>query len=369
MRRRKGEGESRARRLRTGSRIGREVRWGRSPVTRSVFPSSDAGLGKMPPPAVLGPLALRTAEDTCSGEATGGSKDAGTSAVTITAPVTVPLSVSDGPPEPGATTKETESKATPFVLGEGIPPVPARVVARIRKGEYIDMADLLRDNLEAERRSTVQGTFPLARLGQSKPLRREIPDVLSWAQCFGVYIGVVVETQPERTKQLLAYQATILREARRCGGNGWRGYDSMFRQLAATDEKTDWSRLNPSLFATTFLAQQGTGGKICQLCMGADHMQDECALAPLQAKAPKGPLPDARDSRPGGHSNTTLVPRDPRNRRRSGQACYSWNEGRCHFPYCRYRHVCLRCRGDHRVPSCPMHPTGGWAPPPPPGQA
>ena len=101
----------------------------------------------------------------------------------------------------------------------------------------------------------------------------------------------------------------------------------MFRQLAATDEKTDWSRLNPSLFATTFLAQQGTGGKICQLCMGADHMQDECALAPLQAKAPKGPLPDARDSRPGGHSNTTLVPRDPRNRRRSDQACYSWNEG------------------------------------------
>ena len=35
-------------------------------VTRSVFPSSDAGLGKMPSPAVLGPLALRAVEDTGS---------------------------------------------------------------------------------------------------------------------------------------------------------------------------------------------------------------------------------------------------------------------------------------------------------------
>ena len=98
------------------------------------------------------------------------------------------------------TAKETESKAAPFVLGEGIPPVPARVVARIWKREYIDMADLLRDNLEAERRSMVQGTSPLARLGQSKPLCREIPDVLSWAQCFGAYIGVVVENHPEPMK-------------------------------------------------------------------------------------------------------------------------------------------------------------------------
>ena len=32
-------------------------------------------------------------------------------------------------------------------------------------------------------------------------------------------------------------------------------------------------------------------------------------------------------------------------RRRS---CYAWNEGRCNYPYCRYRHACLRCRGDHR---------------------
>ena len=49
----------------------------------------------------------------------------------------------------------------------------------------------------------------------------------------------------------------------------------MFRQLAAADPSTDWSCLNPTLYATTFLAQQSGGKKICNLCMGADHGPEE----------------------------------------------------------------------------------------------
>ena len=41
---------------------------------------------------------------------------------------------------------------TPFTLGEGLPPVPAKLVAKILKGDFLDMAELLRDNMEAERR-------------------------------------------------------------------------------------------------------------------------------------------------------------------------------------------------------------------------
>ena len=37
----------------------------------------------------------------------------------------------------------------PFVLSEGLHPVPHKLAARIIRGEYIDMAELLRDNLEA----------------------------------------------------------------------------------------------------------------------------------------------------------------------------------------------------------------------------
>ena len=41
---------------------------------------------------------------------------------------------------------------TPFVLSEALPSVPAKLVQCILKAEYVDMADLLRDNIKEERR-------------------------------------------------------------------------------------------------------------------------------------------------------------------------------------------------------------------------
>lgn len=52
---------------------------------------------------------------------------------------------------------DSESKGAvgkPFVLSEGLPPVPHKLVAWILHGEFVDMAELLRDNLEAQRRSS-----------------------------------------------------------------------------------------------------------------------------------------------------------------------------------------------------------------------
>ena len=325
-----------------------------------------SGLGAMPPPAVLSKLALGS---TGGPETPGGGEPAGAGAGGP------PDSAGGQPLQPATPSTgsvavfgaDWETAAGPFVLGEGIPPVPAKVVAQIWKGEYIDMADLLRDNLEADRRrATAQRGAQ--QQGQAKATRLEVPDLLSWAQCFSEYVGVAAEKHPHRVKQLLAYQATILREARRCGGNGWRAYDAMFWQLAATDDTIDWSRLNPSLYATSFMVQQGGGSRICHLCMGADHVQDDCALAPLQTNAQRMVPADARDERPVGHSGNRQSARDSRPRRQSDQACYLWNDERCQYPYCRYRHVCLRCRGDHRVPGCTLQ-SAGLPPLPPHGVA
>ena len=35
-----------------------------------------------------------------------------------------------------------------FILSEALPVVPAKLVTKIRSGEYIDMAELLKDNIE-----------------------------------------------------------------------------------------------------------------------------------------------------------------------------------------------------------------------------
>ena len=39
----------------------------------------------------------------------------------------------------------------PLILGESSPVIPAKLVKKILKGEFVDMSDLLKDNLEAER--------------------------------------------------------------------------------------------------------------------------------------------------------------------------------------------------------------------------
>ena len=43
-----------------------------------------------------------------------------------------------------------EATAQPFVLSDGLAPVPAKLVARILRGKFVDMAELLRDNLEVQ---------------------------------------------------------------------------------------------------------------------------------------------------------------------------------------------------------------------------
>ena len=123
---------------------------------------------------------------------------------------------------------EKLSEFTPFTLSQGLPPVPARLVAKILKGEFVDMAELLHENMEAERRRPRTSNCD----PQSGSSRRGVPDLLSWIQCFGVYAAVVISKHPEKMKQLLAYQTMIVGEATHCGSKGWLAYDSMFRQQA-----------------------------------------------------------------------------------------------------------------------------------------
>lgn len=179
-----------------------------------------------------------------------------------------------------------------------------------------------------------------------QPSRREVPDLISWVQCFGVYAAVVANKHPDRTQQLLAYQMMVVREARRCGGRGLQSYDAMFRQQAAISLSVDWSKVNNSLYPTTFLKQQKGRGRTCIHCMETDHSSQECALAPTR------PSRYGHPSR--GEPHTDVNADDGRSTRNRGtKVCYSWNDGRCAVPYCRYRHVCAKCSSPaHKAMHC-----------------
>ena len=91
----------------------------------------------------------------------------------------------------------------------------------------------------------------------------------------------MISKYPERRHQLIAYLITMVREARWCGGRGWQAYDAMFRQQAAGDTSTDWSKLNSSLYASTLLACANGSGKSCSHSLMTDHTVGECAAAAL----------------------------------------------------------------------------------------
>ena len=247
--------------------------------------------------------------------------------------------------------KDTVGK--PFILSEGLPPVPRKLVARILRGEFVDMAELLRDNLEAQRRGSSSNPSSSGSSGGGNSRSwREVPDLLSWVQCFGTYIAIVTSDRPERMRQLLAYQTLIVREARRCGGRDWLAYDSYFRQQAVGDDKADWSRLNQSLYAVTFIAQgEREKGRCCILCLESDHAEEQCALytPPLRHSTSR------KQSYDKGSSESRESPASSsRSKGSSRQACFAWNQGDCRFPACKYRHVCVRCNGDHRIAQCPQ---------------
>ena len=181
---------------------------------------------------------------------------------------------------------------------------------------------------------------------------------------------------PERIRELMAYQTTIIREARRCGGAGWQGYDSMFHQHAANLPNIDWSKVNNSLIAVTFMAQQNSRGKTCELCLEPDHVAAECALAPAKPCEPPPPRqPAGLGGMPAGQRRASTS-REWRSREeysglrgqaanrlpgdRQERVCYSWNDGTCRFMNSRYRHECAHCGGEHQAVECPSRP-----PPPP----
>ena len=96
--------------------------------------------------------------------------------------------------------------------------MPVKLVDKIIRGHFVDMAELLQGYLEVQRRGS--GQEHVASTAQPKQGRREIPDLLSLVQCFGTYMAVVASKRPDRVRELLVYQTLIVREARRCGGKG-----------------------------------------------------------------------------------------------------------------------------------------------------
>ena len=149
--------------------------------------------------------------------------------------------------------------AKPFILGEGLAPIPPSVVKKIQNLEFVDFAELMPDNRDLLRRIDLTDN----KASTKAPLRR----VTSWAQCFMAYSAILLSKFPDKLVKVMAYGKMIIKEAGRHGGEGWKVYDTLFRQMLAADKTIPWSKLNFTLYATTFLAMPDSYSCQCSICM------------------------------------------------------------------------------------------------------
>ena len=238
-------------------------------------------------------------------------------------------------------------------VGDGMPPVPAKLAEKIKRWEYVEMGELLPEFWASAREGEGDGKERRAR--QS----RKVTDINSWLQCYAVYVAILGPQEPQVVPELMAYMAFMIRVSQDYEGLGWVRYDSAFRRQAALSCNKKWSTINPTLFSMNF-AVRASAVRRCELCFATTHSERECAqfgdkdpdvgdrLRSLETAVLALTKPKGSSTGPGQQQS-----------RLTGEVCRKWNGNGCTFPRCRFLHVCSGCGGGHPVTRCGMR--GGRA--------
>ena len=232
-----------------------------------------------------------------------------------------------------------------MILSPAADPIPHTLVQRIQNGQFVEMRDLLADNIALlNQLSSLNGLINLPANTLNRTRLREVPSLVSWLYCFNSFVAV--RTSDPLTRNMLAFSRLLIREALRHGGGGWMEYDRVFRRQLAINPSLSWNTLEPGLQAATILGQARLQGTFCSLCRECDHDTTQCALAPLQQQVRSTPVT----------LQTPVGSRPPRRPESLQHICVNWNKGICRRLPCTYRHICATCQLSHRARDCPDTP-------------
>ena len=245
-------------------------------------------------------------------------------------------------------TDPSSSSMPGLILSPACDPFPRTLVTRVQAGHFVEMRDLLADNIALmSQLSSLHGTVPIPLSTVQRTRLREVPSLVSWMYCFCAYVAI--RTPDALTRQMLAYARLIIREALRHGGGGWAEYDRVFRRQISINPALSWNTLEPSLQAATILGQRTSEGTLCTICQECDHSASQCALAPFQQQLQTPPV-IVSSSAPAS------VYRPPRRPETLQRICVGWNKGNCSRPQCSFRHICATCHKAHKARKCPDTP-------------
>ena len=318
--------------MHTGHARVQHTRVGGGPVFRSCPSSSDSfyvGLdGDTPHGSELDAVGLADLET--------GDRDSGSSSGRI-ASLLQDLSPMEG------TSSSSSTKGGGVYVGDSLPPIPPRIAAKVCRWEFVEMYELLPEFWVQKEEETN------AKAASRAKAKRRIQDINVWLQCFSLYVSVLAIQSPQYVPELMAYMVSILRASQEYEGSAWTTYDAAYRRQAAATGNKQWSKVNPSLYMVCFTGKARKATR-CDLCLSAAHKTEDCHLTsdddPDLVKRVRA-VESAVVAFSGRPQGVRIQPME---------ICRLFNERRCKFKNCKYRHVCHLCASNHPAIECPLTP-------------
>jgi len=136
--------------------------------------------------------------------------------------------------DPAKFQSPSTGKSATLVVTEGVPPVPCRLVDKIKKWEFVNMAELLKDNNGKDPQFMVMNDQLVAVHHQSSsktPL-----SILQWLKAFNIFMAILLSSEDATREEaigLAAHSYLIIQLANDLPGSQWLQYDQRFHDWAA----------------------------------------------------------------------------------------------------------------------------------------
>ena len=228
-------------------------------------------------------------------------------------------------------------------VGYGLPAILKRLHDKMLAWEYIDLAELPPARaMPKEPALAATGNIWLVQSTDlARSQKRLIPDI-TWVQCFAIYTSVVATIFADRVPSMLGYTVDIIRASHQFRWPSWVIYDANYRREAAATGQTDWSKIDPSLYARCFTGWARNTGW-CDTCMTLDRDAADC---PYNQGGDVNPTGTKRPRRMQGGQLTPFRKSNSQAGNQADAICFKYNKygGDCMFgSCCQFKHICSVC--------------------------
>ena len=196
-----------------------------------------------------------------------------------------------------------------------LPAVPADVINRIRRGEFVNFDNLLPSNIGKSSSSKITITNDGERLcvannstdsssSNSRNFKSKVRDFFSWSLAWTLFFQIMIQFRSHLAGQLLQYQLYITNLANQYTFWAWYKYDQAFRRIVANNDDIGWDSVDEGSFN---MHVRGQSERVqCYHCGASNHLASSCP-----SKGKSLPLALSRGTHLFGNNNQSPRMRNP----------------------------------------------------------